>query len=132
VSGPDYIAAAGALFNAFTFDRLIPFLSLILMSGLFIWVLFQAQKGPEFDASEFLRDDRNKLSWGRLAAFICCMCHTWVVFSRTLNDKITFEELVLYAVTWSGSMVLLQAIDAWKGGRQQWPQPAPPAEGVPK
>jgi len=55
-----------------------------------------------------------------------------VVFSRTLNDKITFEELVLYAVTWSGSMVLLQAIDAWKGGRQQWPQPAPPAEGVPK
>ena len=61
MSGPDYIAAAGALFNAFTFDRLIPFLSLILMSGLFIWVLFQAQKGPEFDASEFLRDDRNKL-----------------------------------------------------------------------
>ena len=78
--------------------------------------------------SEFLRDDRNKLSWGRLAAFICCMCHTWVVFSRTLNDKITFEELVLYAVTWSGSMVLLQAIDAWKGGRQQWPQPPPTQE----
>lgn len=132
MSGPDYLAAAAALFNAFTFDRLIPFFSLILMSGLFVWVLFQAQRGPDFDASEFLRDDRAKLSWGRLAAFVCCMTHTWVVFTRTLSDKITIEELVLYSVTWSGSMVLLQAIDAWKGGRQQWPLPNPPTEEVPK
>ena len=115
MNGPDYLAAAAALFHAFTFDRLIPLLSLSLIAGLFVWVLFAAQRRDDFDASEFLRGDDAKLSWGRLSAFVCLMTTTWVVFTRTLNDKLTIEELTLYAVTWSGSMVLLQAIEAWKG-----------------
>lgn len=115
MNGPDYLAAAAALFNAFTFDKLVPFVTLVGMAILFGWVLFKAQKGPEFDAAEFLKDGSSKLSFGRLAAFICCMTHTWVVFVRTLNEKITVEELALYAVTWSGSLVLMQGIEAWRG-----------------
>lgn len=115
MSGQDYLGAAAALFNAFTFDRLIPLLTLLFMAGLFVWVLFAAQRRGDFDASEFLRADNGKLSWGRLAAFVCLMTHTWVVFTRTLADKIDIQELTLYAVTWSGSMVLLQGIEAWKG-----------------
>lgn len=133
-SAPDYLVAAAALFNTFTFDRLIPLVSLLLMAAMFIWVLFQAQRGADFDASEFLRDERGRLSAGRLFAFVCCMAHTWVIFSRTISDKITLHEQVLYAVTWSGSMVLLQGIEAWKGGRQQFPPnpPIPPEAEVPK
>jgi hypothetical protein len=115
VSGPDYLAAAAALFNSFTFERLIPLLTLLGMASMFMWVLFKAQRADGFDASEFLRDDRGKLSWGRIAAAVCLMTHTWVVFVRTLGNKITIEELVLYAVTWSGSLVLLQALEVWRG-----------------
>lgn len=117
MNGPDYVTAAAALFNAFTFDKLTPLLTLLGMAAMFVWVLFKAQKGEGFDAAEFLKDETEKLSFGRLAAFICCMTHTWVVFVRTLNDKITVEELALYAVTWSGSLVLMQGIAAWKGVR---------------
>jgi hypothetical protein len=113
--GPDYLAAAASLFNAFAFERLIPLLSLMFMGGLFIVVFYKAQARDDFDWSEFLRADNSKLSWGRLAAFICLMTHTWTVFARTVNDKVTIEEMGLYAVTWSGSLVLLQAIEAWKG-----------------
>jgi hypothetical protein len=115
VNGPDYLAAAAALFNAFTFDKVVPFLSLVGMAGLFIWVLFAAQKSQNFDASEFLRNDRGQLSAARLFAFVCCMTHTWVVFVRTLNNKIEVEELALYCLTWSGSLVLLHGIEVWRG-----------------
>jgi hypothetical protein len=115
VKDSDVLAAAAALFNSFTFDRLIPLATLLFMASLFVWVIFAAQKRDDFDASEFLRGDDRKLSWGRLAAFVCLMTMTWVIFTRTLNDKLAVEELALYAVTWSGSLVLLQAIEAWKG-----------------
>lgn len=115
MNGPDYLAAAAALFSAFTFERFIPLLTLIGMASMFLWVLFKSQRSEDFDASEFLRDDRGRLSWGRIAAAVCLMTHTWVVFVRTLNNAITIEELVLYAVTWSGSLVLLQALEVWRG-----------------
>ena len=69
-----FALAAAALFAAFTFDRLLPAALMAVLFGMFIFVLVKAQRRGDFDASEFLRDDRNKLSWGRLAAFICCMC----------------------------------------------------------
>jgi hypothetical protein len=115
MNGPDYLAAAAALFNSFTFDRLIPLLVVIGIGGMLGRVLVLAQRRADFDASDFLRDDSGKLSWGRLAACVCLMTHTWVVFTRTLNDKLTVEEIGLYAVTWSGSLVLLRALEVWKG-----------------
>lgn len=126
MGAPDYLAAAAALFNSFTFDRAIPLLSLMFMGSLFIWVLFKAQKRADFDASQFLRNDRGMLEWGRLAAFICCATHTWVVFTRTISEKITFDELLLYCVVWSGSMILLQALETWRGVRTNTPLPDNP------
>jgi hypothetical protein len=117
VNDTNVLAAAASLFHAWTFEKFIPLCTLIGMAGLFVWVIFSAQKREDFDASEFLRDDKGKLSWGRLGAFVCLMTMTWVVFVRTLNDKLSIEELALYAVTWSGSLILLQAIEAWKGSK---------------
>lgn len=126
MGAPDYLAAAAALFNSFTFDRVIPLLIVLVMGCLFIWVLFQAQKRGDFDASQFLRNDRGMLEWGRLAAFICCTTHTWVVFTRTISEKLTFDEMLLYCVVWSGSMILLQALETWRGVRTNTPLPDNP------
>jgi hypothetical protein len=114
VKDTDVLAAAASLFNAFTFERLVPLLTLLAMFGLFVWVLFRAQQGNGFDASEFLRDDKGKLSWGRLGAFVCLATHTWVVMALTVNAKVTVQDMALYALTWSGSLVLLEALRAWK------------------
>lgn len=109
----------------FTFDKLTPLITLLGMAAMFVWVLFKAQKGEGFDASQFLRDDAGKLSASRLFAFVACMTHTWVVFVRTLNSKIDVQELALYAVTWSGSLVLLQGIEAWRGVKGSQPREEP-------
>jgi hypothetical protein len=115
VNGTDYLAAAASLFHAWTFEKFIPLCTLIGMAALFVWVIFAAQKREDFDASEFLRDEKGKLSWGRLGAFICLMTMTWRVFVLTLNDKLELHEIALYALTWSGSLLLLQALDVWRG-----------------
>jgi len=115
MDGPDYVKAAASLFSAFAFDRLMPLLTLIGMAAMFVWVLFKAQKSSHFDASDFLRADSGKLSSGRLFAFICCMTHTWAIFVRVLNDKIQMEEFVLYASVWSGSLLVMQALDVYRG-----------------
>lgn len=115
MNGPDYMAAAAALFNAFTFERLIPLVSLFGVASLLYWLLHRASAGGNFDASQFLRDDGGKLSWGRVSAAVALTTHTWFIFTRTLNDKITDFDMGLYSVTWSGSLVLLQFINAWKG-----------------
>jgi hypothetical protein len=115
VSDTNILAAAASLFHAWTFEKFIPLCTLVGMAALFVWVIFSAQKREDFDASEFLRKDGGKLSWGQLGAFICLMTMTWRVFVLTLNDKLTFNEIALYALTWSGSLVLLRALDVWKG-----------------
>ena len=113
---PDYLAAAAALFAAFTFDRLLPAALMAVLFGMFIFVLVKAQRRGDFDASEFLREDSGKLSSKRLFAFIAMAVHVWLVTTRTISDKITFEEQVLFVLTWSGSLVLIQALEIWKGG----------------
>ena len=123
MNAPDYLAAAAALFAAFTFDRLMPAVIMAVLFGMFIFVLVKAQRRGDFDASEFLREDSGKLSSKRLFAFIAMAVHVWLVTTRTISDKITFEEQVLFVLTWSGSLVLIQALEIWKGGPSIPPKP---------
>lgn len=104
---------------------IIPGLMLLAMVGMFIWVLYKSQRREDFDASEFLRGENGHLSAARLFAFVCLSVHTWVVATQTLNEKLTEYNLLIYAVTWSGSLVLLEALRVWNGGRP--PAPDPPA-----
>lgn len=126
------LGAAAALFNTFTFDKLIPLISLLLMCWLFVWVLFKAQGGGNFDTSEFLRETdgpgRGKLSWKRLAAFICLIVHTWYIFTRTLTDKVTFNDMALYCLTWSSSMILLEGLNVWRGVQTSRSATPPPVK----
>jgi hypothetical protein len=93
----------------------VPLAAFALIFGMFVWVLMRAQRSANFDAAEFLRDDAGKLSKGGLFAFIACASHTWALMVETINARLTVEFMAVYAVTWSGSLVLLEGIRAWKG-----------------
>lgn len=105
---------AQALMASVTMNVIVPLLAFLLIFGVFAWVLFRAQRRPDFNAAEFLRDDTGKLSKGGLFAFIACATHTWAVMVETINGRLTLEFTGLYAVTWSGSLILLEAIRAWR------------------
>jgi hypothetical protein len=103
-----------ALAASLTINVIIPLLAFVVVFGLFVWVLFRAQKGGNFDAAEFLRDDKGKLSKGGLFAFVACSAHTWALMVETINARLTWEFTMIYALTWSGSLVLLEGIKAWQ------------------
>jgi hypothetical protein len=130
MNSPDYLAAAAALFSYFTFERLIPLMMMFSMGCLFLWVLFKAQRRPDFDASMFLRNDRGMLASERLWGFLCFMVHTWYIAVRTLSEKIVENDVIAYGVLWSGTAVAIHFIDAWRGVRTNTPppdNPMPPA-----
>jgi hypothetical protein len=104
-----------ALMATVTVNVIVPLIAFALIFGMFVWVLFTAQRRSDFDASEFLRDDKGKLSSARLFAFVACAAHTWALMVETINARLTTELVAVYAITWSGSLVLLEAIKAWKG-----------------
>lgn len=104
-----------ALMATVTINVIVPLVAFALIFGMFAWVLFRAQKGADFDASEFLRDEAGKLSKGGLFAFIACAAHTWALMVETINGRLSNEFTAIYAITWSGSLVLLEGIKAWKG-----------------
>lgn len=129
MNGPDYLAAAAALFNAFTLNQLLPLVSLVFMAVLLVRILQKAQQNKTFDVGDFLRGQDGKASWHRIIGFLCFMVHTWVVFARTVADKITVEELALYCLTWSGTATLVQGMEAWKSVRLAPAQPVQTQQG---
>jgi hypothetical protein len=104
-----------ALLASLTIGVIIPGLMFLLMVGVFIWVLVLAQRRPDFDASHFLRDDEGRLSSLRLFAFIACAVHTWVIAVETMGSRITVDQMAVYSVTWSSSLVLARFADKWNG-----------------
>lgn len=113
----DFLLAAASLFSTFAWSRLLPLISLVICLLAFYWMMAKAQRAdPTFRAIDFLRDENNKPSWKRIIGTGAFGVHSWVVYIRTVNDKITFEELVLYALTWSSSVVLIEGMRIWRGG----------------
>lgn len=110
---------AEALLSSLTLNTIVPGLMLAGMALMFVWVLFKAQRrtsvNEHFDASQFLRDESDKLSSMRLFAFIAVSIHTWVIAVETMNARITPDMMVIYSVTWSSSLVLKEAVSKWNG-----------------
>lgn len=120
------INAAGELVNVFAWSRVLPLFTFVV-GGLFLyWVLAKAQRAdPTFRAIDFLRDESGKPSWKRLIGTAAFGVHSWVIYIRTVNDKVTFEEQVLYVLTWSSSVVLLEGLRIFKGSPGQAPPEQP-------
>jgi hypothetical protein len=110
--GANYLQA---LIASVTLQVLIPGFMFLMMVGVFVWVVARAQARDDFDASQFLRDDAGKLSSVRLFAFVSLGVHTWVVAVETMASRITPDQMLIYAVTWSGSLVLAEAVGKWNG-----------------
>lgn len=110
-----------ALAASLTIKVIIPGLMLLALVGLFLWVIFQAQKRQDFDASEFLRGEDNKLSMSRLFAFVACCWSTWHLSALTFDQGVSEEKFMVYLATWSGSLVALQAINAFRPGSKPPP-----------
>lgn len=106
---------AHALIASLTIGVIVPGLMFLLMVGVFVWVVWRAQARVDFDASEFLRDDAGKLSSVRLFAFVSLGVHTWVIAVETMASRISPDQMLIYAVTWSGSLVLAEAVGKWNG-----------------
>jgi hypothetical protein len=117
-SADQILAAAAALFNAFTFDKIIPTIALICMAALLLWMLYAAQVNKEngFDFGDFFREERKgKVSFKYLVGFLTFMCHTWVIFTSKLDGKLTFNDMILYGGLWSGTATAMYALNIWKG-----------------
>lgn len=104
-----------ALMASVTIGVIVPLLMFLTMVCVFVWVIVLAQRRSDFDASQFLRDDAGRLSSLRLFAFIACAVHTWVIAVETMGSRITVDQMAVYAVTWSGSLVLARFADKWDG-----------------
>ena len=80
-----------------------------------VWIVRAAHAKGTLDASQLWKDETDKLSWGRAGAGVALLTMTWVVMVRQINGTLTIYEFGLYALTWSGSMVLLEALKVWRG-----------------
>lgn len=123
----DLLQAAAALFNSFTFERLIPLVMLFSLSMLFIWVMFKAQKSENFDASAFLRNDRGVLALDRVIGMLCFMVHTWAYATWVLNKTVTKDDTLIYGGLWSGTAVVFQFLEVWRGIKTNTPPLANPS-----
>lgn len=109
--------AVTSLFNAFTWTQLVPSLTLAFI----VFVLYRAlgrahtNESNELNLVEFFKTDEvAKLSWRKLMGSCCFIIHAWMMYTRTVNDKITFNETVLFVAVWSSSVVVLRALDIYR------------------
>lgn len=127
---PDYLAAAAALFNTFTFEKLVPLLMIFSMSCLFIWVLYKAQGRDDFDASMFLRNDRGMLDLKQLTTLMCFMVHSWYITNETMAGKMTDTGMSIYVGAWGAIALGLHSLDTIRAIKTNQPlpdNPMPPA-----
>ena len=115
MNGPDYLAAAAALFNAFAFDKVIPLVALIVMFVGIGWLLAKAQARPDFNLQEMFQDELGKVSAARVIAFMAFAISSWDVMAARLSNGATAEHFAYYLFAWSGALVFVKFADKWNG-----------------
>jgi len=86
---------------------------LVLLTAI-CWIGWRAQATREdVDFVEIFRDDNGKLTWGRFAAVGSFVASTWVLTSYASLKILPNEMLYAYLGCWSGSAVVLKALDIW-------------------
>jgi hypothetical protein len=111
----DYLAAAAALFNAFTWDKVIPLLTLVAMFGAITWMLKRAQAKPDFHLEQMFWDENDKTSASRVIALFAFAVSSWDLMAARMADKSTPEQFWGYLAAWSGALVFVKFADKWDG-----------------
>lgn len=108
-----------ALFDLFLkeFDAkdLIALGILVAQFALLVWVLRAAQRRPDFDVANFLRDENGKESSTRAFAFVALGIMSWAVAMLIFMDKMTADYFFFYGVLWAGTPVALELAKKWNG-----------------
>lgn len=126
--------AAAALFAEFVWQQAIPLLVFVVIFGGIVWIMIRAQGLEHFDASQFLRDDRGQLAWKLLIGAACFAVHSWAMVTLTIartwerTENLYLWMWGIYVGIWSGSVVVLAAIEAWRSVRQGVAPAMPPAD----
>lgn len=114
--GADLLKAAASLFNEFAWQQAVPTLMLVAMFLAGRSLLKAGALREGFDGSEFFRDETShKLSTKKLLGVGCFLVHSWVITSAYVAKTLTFNDMSLYCLTWSGSVVLLEALSVVRG-----------------
>lgn len=115
------LQAAASLFNAFAWAKMVPVLAFGFGAVMVYWMLAKAQRAdPDFRAIDFMRDDSGKPSWKRLVGTCAFIVHSILIWLQQIDGSMTWNDMALYALTWSGSVVLIEGLRIMRG--------VPPAE----
>lgn len=115
MNGPNYLAAAAALFNTFAFDKVVPLVALVVMMSVIGWLLSRAQQKPDFNIEQMFKDEQDKTSAARVIAFMAFAFSSWDLMAARLSGTANTEQLAYYLFAWSGSMVFIKAAEKWDG-----------------
>lgn len=88
---------------------------LFLQLSLLGFVLYRAQKRPDFDVARFLRDENNKESAGRAFAFICLAVMSWGFAMLIFLDRMTEYYFFIFGGLWAGTPVAMEMVKKWNG-----------------
>jgi hypothetical protein len=101
----------------------LPSIVLAILLGMAGWILYKTQSRDDFDFAEMMRDDttseaypKGKPSIYRICAMFAFAVHSWILVHDTIVKGLEHNEILYYAMTWSGSLILAKGIDAAKDG----------------
>jgi cell division protein FtsW (lipid II flippase) len=103
------------LLETTTFEIVIPALILLCVGLLLIYVLFSAQRRPDFDIAEFLKDDKGRYSALRAWGFICLGVHSWWVATLVFQKLSTENYFLYFGMIWAGTPILIKFAERWTG-----------------
>lgn len=115
MNGPDYLAAAAALFNVFVFDKAIPIITMAVMFIAVAWLLFRAQGKEGFNIEEMFQDETGKASTARVLACFAFCVSSWDLMTARLAGHADPQYYFYYLSAWSGALVFIKLADKWTG-----------------
>lgn len=109
----DFSSVFRTVFDAVTSYIDIPAVVLGVMLTAAWGMVHSAQKRPDFDFGNMLKDENGKESSTRLAVLVAMCFSSWSLMYDTIHNKeVDRYALLIYLVVWSGTKVAEKLSDA--------------------
>lgn len=105
----------GQLHSLLQGQPVVPTLLLFLLLLFAFFVLVRAQRRPDFDLAEMLKDETGRISGARAFAFVSLAVTSWIVTYQTISGSLEPQYFFYYITTWSGASVAMALINKWDG-----------------
>lgn len=114
------------LLDQLTLEFILPAAMLALMFTAIGILLWRAQRRPDFDIANFLRDEHGKESAFRAFAFVALAVTSWLLAVLALRDKLTPDYFFYYCLTWANTVAAVKLAERWSGALP-FTTPRPPS-----